>query len=52
MNALKYIGVRNAVGDFRNYNYFIIFNFLLMNNISITIEMYVESGVGVVKLDV
>ena len=25
------------------YNHFIIFNFLLMNNISFTIAMYVES---------
>ena len=40
------------VGDFRNYNHFIIFSFLLMNNISITIKMHVESWVGVVKLDV
>ena len=30
------------VGDFSNYNHFIIFNFLLMNNISISIEMYLE----------
>ena len=31
---------------------FFIFSFLLMNNISITIETYVESWVSVVKLDV
>ena len=31
---------------------FFIFSFLLMNNISINIETYVESWVGVVKLDV
>ena len=40
------------VGDFRNYNYFITLNFLLMSNISITIDMYVKSRVVVVKLDV
>ena len=51
-NILKYIEVRNSCWDFRNYNYFIILNFLLMSNISITIDMYVESQIGVVKLDV
>ena len=40
------------VGDFNNYNYFIIFNFLIMNNISVTIKMCIESWVSVVKLDV
>ena len=47
-----YRGLKTHVGDFRNYNHFIIFNFLLMSNISVTIEMYVESWVNVVKLDV
>ena len=37
------------IGDFRNYNHFFLFSFLLMNNILITIETYVESWV---KLDV
>ena len=41
-NTLKYKGLGTHVGDFRNNNHFIIFNFLLMNNISITIEMYVR----------
>ena len=43
---------KTHAGDFRNYNHFITFTFLLMNNISITIVMHVESWVGVVKLDV
>ena len=41
-----------AVGDFSNYNHFIKFNFLLMNNISISTEMYIEPWVNAVKLDV
>ena len=40
------------VGDFSNYNHFIIYRFLLINKISITIKMYIESKVSVVKLDV
>ena len=40
------------VGDFSNYNHFIIYSFLLINKISITIKMYIESKVSVVKLDV
>ena len=31
------------VGDFSNYNHFVIFKFLFMNNISLSIKMYVES---------
>ena len=34
------------VGDFRNYNHFIIFSFLLMNNIS---EMYYRNVRGIVS---
>ena len=45
-------GLETHVGGFSNCYHFIIFNFLLMSNISITIEMYVELWVGVVKLDV
>ena len=39
------IGIKseNYKGDISNYNHFIIFNFLLMNNISITIEMFIDS---------
>ena len=40
------------VGDFSNYNHLIIYSFLLINKISITIKMYIESKVSVVKLDV
>ena len=45
-------GLETHVEDFRNCNHFIMFNFLLMNNLSVTIEMYVESWVNVVKLHV
>ena len=45
-------GLETHVGDFRNHSHFIIFNFLLTNDISITMKMYIESWVGVVKLDI
>ena len=40
------------VDDFSNYNHFIIFNFVLMINISMTIKKYVKSCVNIVRLDV
>ena len=40
------------VEDFSTYNHFIIFNFLWMNNILMTLEMYVKFRVNVIKLDV
>ena len=50
-NTLEYERLQTNVGDFSNYNYFIIFTFILMNKISITTEMYLETWVSVVKLD-
>ena len=45
-------GLQTHVGDFSDSNHFIIFKFLLMNNILITIDIYVETWFSVVKLDV
>ena len=45
----KIEGLETHVGVFRNDNHFVMFNFQLMNNKSIT---YIESWVNVAKLDV